>query len=49
MTDVFGSAPARGDADNVAFAEGGVGIGDKIGCAGGEVLKLVSTFSHNIT
>lgn len=49
MTDVFRSAPAGGDADNVAFTEGGAGIGDKVGCAGGEVLRLVSTFSHNIT
>lgn len=49
MTDVFRSAPAGGDADNVAFTEGGAGIGDKVGCAGGEVLRLVSTFSRNIT
>jgi len=49
VADMFRSAPAGGDADNVAFAEGGVGIRDKIGCAGGEILRLVNTFSHKIT
>lgn len=37
---VFAVAPAGGYADDVALAEGGVGIGDKVGLVDGEVLSF---------
>lgn len=38
MADGFGGAPAGGDADDVAFDEGVVGVGYEVGLFGGEVL-----------
>ena len=38
VVDLFGCAVARGDADDVAFDEGVVGVADDVGGVGGEVL-----------
>jgi hypothetical protein len=38
VSDAPGGAPARGDADDVAFNEGGVGVGHEVGLFRGEML-----------